>query len=181
MIINRIPLSEDEILAFIRRIGNGSTERISYRVFINFMSFTSSSPSILRFSSPSRKHSPSANRFFTPPIDEDELYLNYAHHISSPIRRKSNYNSPSRSTYKTNTSQNYITPPRNDAAAAAINLYRSEEISPPRSQMRGNEEEHLVLALKEQIVIDRDIEDIKKQLSLRNDFNLMDSFRQFDS
>jgi Ca2+-binding EF-hand superfamily protein len=46
--------------------------------------------------------------------------------------------------------------------------------------MKGNEEEHLVRSLKEQINIDREIEEIKKQLALKSDFNLLDAFRVFD-
>ena len=46
--------------------------------------------------------------------------------------------------------------------------------------MKGNEEEHLVRALKQQVNIDREIEEIKKQLAVRLDFNLLDAFRIFD-
>lgn len=46
--------------------------------------------------------------------------------------------------------------------------------------MKGNEEEHLVRALKTQIELDREVEDLKKSLSLKIDFNLLDAFRVFD-
>lgn len=46
--------------------------------------------------------------------------------------------------------------------------------------MKGNEEEHLVKALKLQVDIDREIESLKKELSLKIDFNLLDAFRIFD-
>jgi len=47
--------------------------------------------------------------------------------------------------------------------------------------MKGNEEEHLVRTIKQQVNIDRDIEEIKKQLALKVDFNLLDAFRIFDN
>jgi len=46
--------------------------------------------------------------------------------------------------------------------------------------MKGNEEEHLVRALKEQVVLDRDVEELKNQLAFRQDFNSEDAFRLFD-
>ena len=46
--------------------------------------------------------------------------------------------------------------------------------------MKGREEEHLVRALKQQINMEREIEDTKKQLALKVDFNLLDAFRVFD-
>lgn len=46
--------------------------------------------------------------------------------------------------------------------------------------MQGNEEEHLVRTLKEQIVLDRDVEELKNNLALRQDFNAEDGFRIFD-
>ena len=49
-----------------------------------------------------------------------------------------------------------------------------------KSPMRGNEEEHLARAIKEQIILDRDVEELKNQLSLKHDFNAEDAFRLFD-
>lgn len=46
--------------------------------------------------------------------------------------------------------------------------------------MKGTEELKLVQALKQLVQIDRDIEDEKKKLALKSDFNLMDAFRIFD-
>ena len=46
--------------------------------------------------------------------------------------------------------------------------------------MRGNEEEYLMGALKNIVEIDRELVNIKTQLSLRPDFNLQDCFRLFD-
>lgn len=65
-------------------------------------------------------------------------------------------------------------------------LYRSR--SPVRttipretlSPMKGNEEEHLANALKEQIELDKELENVKVDLALRRDFNLFDAFKFFD-
>lgn len=38
----------------------------------------------------------------------------------------------------------------------------------------------MILTLKEQINIDRNLEDLKNQLAYRSDFNLLDCFRIFD-
>lgn len=46
--------------------------------------------------------------------------------------------------------------------------------------MRRTEEEHLVRALKEQINLDREVEELKNQLSFRHDFNAEDAFRILD-
>ena len=49
-----------------------------------------------------------------------------------------------------------------------------------QSPMKLNEEDHLARALKEQIDLDRQLEDQKNQLALKSDFNLLDAFRFFD-
>jgi len=46
--------------------------------------------------------------------------------------------------------------------------------------MKGNEEDHLAVSLKEQIDNDRDLENYKNEISLKSDFNLLDAFRFFD-
>ena len=48
------------------------------------------------------------------------------------------------------------------------------------SPMKGNEEEQLAQALKEQIELDKELETIKVDLALRRDFNLLDTFKFFD-
>jgi len=48
------------------------------------------------------------------------------------------------------------------------------------SPMKGNEEDQLARALKEQIELDKDLESIKIDLALRRDFNLLDTFKFFD-
>ncbi len=46
--------------------------------------------------------------------------------------------------------------------------------------MKGNEENELVRAFKAQINIDRELEELKKQLSLKANFNLLDAFKILD-
>eukprot|EP01016_Furgasonia_blochmanni_P006640 TRINITY_DN1266_c0_g1_i1.p1 TRINITY_DN1266_c0_g1~~TRINITY_DN1266_c0_g1_i1.p1 ORF type:complete len:641 (+),score=294.82 TRINITY_DN1266_c0_g1_i1:66-1988(+) len=56
-------------------------------------------------------------------------------------------------------------------------------LSPSRrsySPLRGTDEEELVVALKQQIDLDKQIESAKVDLALRSDFNLQDAFRYFD-
>ncbi len=49
-----------------------------------------------------------------------------------------------------------------------------------RSLFDNEEETQMILTLKEQINIDRNLEDLKNQLAYRSDFNLLDCFRIFD-
>lgn len=46
--------------------------------------------------------------------------------------------------------------------------------------MKGNEEDHLARALREQVELDKELESIKNKLALQEDFNLFDAFRCFD-
>lgn len=46
--------------------------------------------------------------------------------------------------------------------------------------MKNGEEVKLVQALKEQVQIDREIEEARKELALKTDFNLLDGFRMMD-
>jgi Ca2+-binding EF-hand superfamily protein len=48
------------------------------------------------------------------------------------------------------------------------------------SKGRSFEEEQLVKSLKDQISFDRDLEEAKRRLALRSDFNLLDAFKIFD-
>jgi Ca2+-binding EF-hand superfamily protein len=46
--------------------------------------------------------------------------------------------------------------------------------------MKGNEEEQLAKALREQVELDKELESTKNKLALQDDFNLFDAFRFFD-
>ena len=67
----------------------------------------------------------------------------------------------------------YSTPSRSRAAASP---YRSKGLSP----MKGYEENEFADNLKEQISLERELENAKHSLALRNDFSLDDAFRVFD-
>ena len=49
-----------------------------------------------------------------------------------------------------------------------------------RSNLRFDEEEELVSALKEQLRLDKEVEDVKTRLASQHDFNLMDAFQMLD-
>jgi len=66
-------------------------------------------------------------------------------------------------------------------------VYRTPSKSRARSPVKEHyspykeiEETELARALKEQIDLDRDLENLKNELALRSDFNLLDAFRFFD-
>ena len=69
--------------------------------------------------------------------------------------------------------EKYSTPSRSRAAASP---YRSKGLSP----MKGYEENEFADNLKEQISLERELENAKQSLALRNDFSLDDAFRVFD-
>jgi len=118
--------------------------------------------------------------------------MRYVQHSASKSKRRNNYENLSKnlnlssSKYDLSSSIRkndsiYNTPSKTRSTFNTSGYGNSSALSPTRSPMRGNEEEHLVRALKQQIINDREIEEIKKQLALKNDFNLLDAFREFDS
>ncbi|KAL4487559.1 hypothetical protein ABPG72_017348 [Tetrahymena utriculariae] len=203
-------LSQDQLLAFFRRISN--TNVISYPQFVEIITPVEPSPSYIanssRLGSSSRGFKQSSlNRsiYNTPSrlnsskaFQDAEKDLGYQDYLArsasleklrnshySPARR-SNYGSPVR--YTTQQRSPYHTPSKDLAltqsmygsASKGFNQTATSNLNISKSPMRGNEEEHLVRALKEQIVLDRDVEELKNQLSFRHDFNAEDAFRIFD-
>ena len=63
-----------------------------------------------------------------------------------------------------------------EAVSMKLNLTNS-----PMKGMKGNEEEYLAIALKNQLDLDKELEKIRDDLAVKTDFNLMDAFRFFDS
>ena len=57
----------------------------------------------------------------------------------------------------------------------------STKLSLTMSPMKGNEEEYLAIALKNQLDLDKELEIVRENLAIKTDFNLMDAFRFFDS
>jgi len=78
----------------------------------------------------------------------------------------------------------YSTPSKNNNfITSSPNRYSSPSRSNNKitsSPMKGNEETHLALAMKESIDNDRSLEESKNQLAIKADFNLLDAFRYFD-
>ena len=70
----------------------------------------------------------------------------------------------------------YRTPPRNRPSSPTRRSTTRERLSP----LKGNEEEQLARTLKNQIELDQDIENLRDELALKSDFNLLDAFKVFD-
>jgi len=122
---------------------------------------TVSSPSRLR-ASPSRlRASPSRLRATSPSRVRESSPLR---ETASPSRLRATY-SPSRS------------PSR---FASTGNLGASTSSALMKSPLRANDEAKLASTFKEQINIERELESVKQELSLKSDFNLLDAFRFFD-
>jgi len=78
-----------------------------------------------------------------------------------------------------------------DLEGSRLSPKRDSYLTPSKSRSRSPvkeyvspikeiEEEELARALKEQIDLDRDLENLKNELALRSDFNTLDAFRCFD-
>lgn len=68
----------------------------------------------------------------------------------------------------------YRTPPRGNSPARRS--FSRERSSP----LKGREEEHLAEVLKDEIELDKQVEELRNELSLKSDFNLLDAFKVFD-
>lgn len=66
----------------------------------------------------------------------------------------------------------YRTPKRNRSPRSAT----SDRMSP----LKGNEEEVFARTLKNHIELDQEVEELRNELALRSDFNLLDAFKVFD-
>lgn len=67
------------------------------------------------------------------------------------------------------------------ASASRASVSRASATRDHRgSPLRGNEEEHLAKALKDQIELDKELENLRNDLALKSDFNLLDAFKIFD-
>jgi Ca2+-binding EF-hand superfamily protein len=167
--------------------------RLSYKPMTTIID-----PPIQRSASPLRRTRLSATNFYSPSKRLSNLdYYDYLTQSTrkSPLRGRS----PSRLTY-TAYSPSRLSPSRADILeverdiALTKSMYQTPtktrlSVSPSRlssskkvlsSPMKGNEEEHLAIALKENINNDRDLESLKNEISLKVDFNLLDAFRFFD-
>ena len=83
--------------------------------------------------------------------------------------------SPNRSRRVDQSLESYRTPQRENNLASKRSASR-ERISP----LKAKEEETLAKILKDQIDLDQEIENLRNDLALRSDFNLLDLFKIFD-
>lgn len=78
--------------------------------------------------------------------------------------------------------RNYYETPKRHAKNLELEDYDREYKTPKYdySPMPKHEELHLVRALKKQIDLEKEVEDVKQSLALKSDFNLLDAFRFID-
>eukprot|EP00743_Colponemidia_sp_Colp-15_P002650 GILK01002872.1.p1 GENE.GILK01002872.1~~GILK01002872.1.p1 ORF type:complete len:586 (-),score=91.06 GILK01002872.1:92-1849(-) len=162
-----------------------------------------------RFSSPARStiRSPYSSPYERPRsvspqrnLNSSFREVNLSPRISSPVFSPLRPKSAPRTRL---TSDHYLSPTRamNQSMSQSLNqslnrsIYSSPAYSSPvkstsyrsvsprfsRSPLTQNEERELANAFREQINLDRELEAIKQDLALRADFNLLDSFKEFDT
>ena len=90
------------------------------------------------------------------------------------VSRSQANGSPSRSRVIGGGDRGYQTPTRNRSPVRRS--ASRERLSP----LKGNEEEYLAKALKDEIELDKDLENLRNSLALKSDFNLLDIFKVFD-
>ena len=145
-----------------------------------------------RVASPTRVASPlrstSANRtvnsisgtsFFTPSAKKLTNY-DYFSYVTETERKSAGLRkslSPARTINVANDTFN--TPTRTRNVASPLRTASPTKLE-PTSPMKGNEEEQLAKALREQVEIDQELEQVRNKLALQDDFNLFDAFRLFD-
>lgn len=184
-------LSDDEILAFIRVTGNELRQKVNYSDFVESITpLNMTSVSTLSKIESSYNKRARLNTSVSRLRDSSDYdYYKYTrsssagrkrYNYESPVKIKSNkkYSSPLKSSYKMTNS--YVTPTKKRLYSPQRNVYYTPSTrygspssristysyySPTKnviSPMKGNEEEHLVKALKVQVDIDREIESLKK-------------------
>ena len=160
--------SERELLAIIRRIDTDGDAKLSYAEFSDFLGASQASEDLKRSASQERT---SKNL--------------YESRYGSPLKTKSDHQSPVRahSAYGRRPS----TPLRDSLYESRLSpLKETLEAYKPRSPvkkqplLRLEEEDELVRSLREQISLEKEIENAKISLAQRPDFNLFDAFRIFD-
>lgn len=182
---NHIVTSESDILALLRRADTDNDGKLTYSEFADAITpadpYTKSQlKSASRGGSPVRSTTAQSNRgrltqstLFNSVQKTNADYLNY---LQTSADKKNRYNSPTRSPNKrlderspSPKKETYQTPSKT----------RSSPLK-EKSPLKEVEENQLARALKEQIDLDKDLEDAKNQLVLKSDFNLLDAFRHFD-
>jgi Ca2+-binding EF-hand superfamily protein len=197
---NKIHISESEIMALFRRADQDGDGRLSFSEFSDALTpddpsykVSMKSSSILtrdRISTPMR-HSTyfSASKKRLDNLDyQDYLSASARKHSLSKSRHLSG--SPSRKSITKRLHESHMDIRDLEASKMSQSMYHtpsksrasrhSSPIKEHKSPIREVEDHELAKALKEQIDLDRELETLKNDLALRNDFNILDAFRFFD-
>jgi Ca2+-binding EF-hand superfamily protein len=181
---NHIIAAESDILALLRRADKDGDGKISYAEFVDaltpFDPYTGSSvrrsmvaEERARSSTPQRANrsalSQSGIHNTTSKKPSNVDYYDYLSSSNGKNRSVERASSPTRqSTYQT---------PKKGGLSSSTYISPSKEYKSPLKEI---EESQLARALKEQADLDRDLENLKNELSLKSDYNLLDAFRFFD-
>eukprot|EP00825_Cyclidium_porcatum_P037438 TRINITY_DN4131_c0_g2_i1.p1 TRINITY_DN4131_c0_g2~~TRINITY_DN4131_c0_g2_i1.p1 ORF type:complete len:464 (+),score=64.82 TRINITY_DN4131_c0_g2_i1:336-1727(+) len=176
-----LPLMDDEIRAFFRVVGSPEFERVSYSEFSQVLNpLRIEVPRSYAYQSPSRSYSQQKTSTLIyssprrrPQVNNSDYYEYLSKSIDKTLERsmKNRLYTPrdmAKSSYLAKSTQQFY--PKS---------YQAEEVK-QSSPIKVTEELHLVQALKSQISISREIDDLKKELAIRKDFNLFDAFKVFD-
>lgn len=191
---NHIIASESDILALLRRADTDGDGKLTYSEFVDAISpsdpyykstLKSSGIKETRTATPNRYASASRGRLTQSThfhsAQKKLSNLDYYDYLSSSAKKSSRLSySPVRSTNKKLSESVYESPSRNAGYTTPSKSRSRSPVKEYKSPLKEIEEDQLARALKEQIELERDNEDIKNQLALRSDFNLLDAFRFFD-
>jgi len=194
---NSIPAIEKDVVALLRRIDLNKDGRCDYAEFCDIITpvdtyyrrLAENAPvQTRRVASPVRTtRVASPTRYGSPSKLTNSDYFDYLSESARKSIRRAGSASPSRLT------QSFVasSPRRNLATSGYQTPTRSRVASPsrgrspsrlvePTSPMKGFEEDHLAQALREQVELDKELENARNKLALQEDFNLFDAFRCFD-
>jgi len=191
---NHIIASESDILALLRRADQDGDGKLTYSEFVDCVSpsdpyyksnLKSSAVKETRTATPNRYASASRGRMTQSThfhsAQKKLSNLDYYDYLSSSAKKSNRASySPVRSTNKKLAESTYESPSRNAGYTTPSKSRSRSPVKEYKSPLKEIEEDQLARALKEQINLERDNEDIKNQLALRSDFNLLDAFRFFD-
>jgi len=205
---NHIHATESDILALFRRVDQDGDGKISFSEFSECLTAHDpyykvsmrSSTIRERVSTPMRhsQHIPrsrllSSSHVFHSASKKKLSNLDYYDYLSTSARKASLSrsrilsSSPVRHSSPKRLSESSVLRTSSPVRKLNESVYQTPSKSRARSPVKEHkspikevEDNELARALKEQIDLDRDLENLKNELSLRNDFNLLDAFRFFD-
>lgn len=180
-------LTNDELRAFFRVAGNPDLERVSYSQFSQILNpLRIETPKYPLYQSTVRNYKSTATKYSEqllntsprrrPQVTNSDYYDYLSKSINKSLERsmRNRLYTPremSRSTYMSRSQDRFY------PSAYKVS---DTQIKASQSPMKAQEEIHLVQGLKQQITISREIDELKKELTMRKDFNLFDAFRVFD-